>query len=428
MSFQKKLTSPLSDELSQAELSRSHAKLASRLKSAIKDTGGLSAILSKTEISKAQLTRYLQGSPIPSTRLLSLAKILNVSAGWLLGETSASKNMFFQESAHARDNFEKLLRLLQRYDVERAFLPTEISRVMEIIMISQHHALEHEGAHNPLSDYDLENGLNFLNTIRRNDWLDVYVDGCAYYSEHGSSSLHEYWSSKWSAICQEAFKTHFTREPMITDYFARLNLVVRDQHLKVMQTWIAHVCEIFSAKAKIDILDAGCGNGRHLVYLHQVSDRFNLAGIDASSAAIEQFCKVHERNQKLPPNCTQIGDFMALPYADASFDAYQSIANLMFIPLIPDSLDIGVGLALREARRVLRKGGCMMFLIRSQSPDEFFPVFQCSHAPQALQKLLDKAGFQTAKRIPVTLNELGLPGTRFGRGLKHQELWITHTL
>jgi hypothetical protein len=98
------------------------------------------------------------------------------------------------------------------------------------------------------------------------------------------------------------------------------------------------------------------------------------------------------------------------------------------LPPIPDSLDIGVGLALREARRVLRKGGCMMFLIRSQSPDEFFPVFQCSHAPQALQKLLDKAGFQKAKRIPVTLNELGLPGTRFGRGLKHQELWITHTL
>lgn len=373
-----------------------------------------------SNISRAQLTRYLGGAPIPSDKLQSLASALGVTASWLLCDESASRESVSSALIRARQLSERLLRLLQRYDIDRALLPSEIARVMEIIALSQHYTVQtHE--EDPYTDYDLEKGVDFLSAMRKNDWLDVYVDGCHHYAKHGPAAMQPTWAGKWAKIIQEAMTHHFSKEPMVTDYFIRLNIPIWDAHLKVMQQWLKFLCEKFP-KGSISLLDLGCGNGRHMVYLHNASDRFALTGIDTSTPAIE-LCHQHVKAGRLPAGCIQQADFFNISYPDASFDCCMSVANLQFLPLVPGSLDVGVGRALFEASRILKPGGYMLILTRALTPDEFFPNFQASHTPELLQQMFAQTGFQVISQDPIQLKELGLPGSRFGRGLSHQDIW-----
>lgn len=399
------------------------ADTGTRLRTAMRQAGGLAAVAQKSGISRAQLTRYLNGTPIPSDRLTELAPVLGVSPAWLLGDTAATRERFGSTLERTRALTEHLLQLLQRYHVEKAFLPSEISYTLKLMLASQHHAIEQRGEEKPFSNYDMENGLNFLNNIRKNDWLEVYVDGCTHYAEWGIEAMQSHWASKWAMIVQEAFKLHFTKEPLLTDYFVRLNIPIRDNHLRMMQNWVAFLLGQFPPHRKISVLDAGCGNGRHMIYLNQLGDRFDVRGIDSSPAALE-FCRIHAVKGNLPKNSVTEGDFMSLPFEEDTFDAVMSIANLQFIPLVPDSLNIGLGRALYEMARVLKPGGYALLLIRSESADEFFPVFQCSHKPEDIMNLLATCGLKKVRCEPLRLKEIGLPGSHLGRGLEHQDIWV----
>lgn len=61
--------------------------LAVRLRQAIKSAGGTRRCAQRIGISEASLYRYYAGTPIPSDKLVAIANTLNVSIGWLFGET-----------------------------------------------------------------------------------------------------------------------------------------------------------------------------------------------------------------------------------------------------------------------------------------------------------------------------------------------------
>ena len=74
-----------------------------------------------------------------------------------------------------------------------------------------------------------------------------------------------------------------------------------------------------------------------------------------------------------------VGDAMALPFADNSFDVYTISFGIRNVTRIPD--------ALSEAYRVLRPGGRLMVLEFSQLPNE------------GLQKLYDLYSFNVIPRM-----------------------------
>ncbi|MGE0444615.1 MAG: class I SAM-dependent methyltransferase [Vicinamibacterales bacterium] len=99
------------------------------------------------------------------------------------------------------------------------------------------------------------------------------------------------------------------------------------------------------------VLDAGCGDGRNLVYL--LSHGVNCFGIDRDPAAI---ARVQARAARLAPDVPAwqfvVGELDALPWGDASMDAVICSAVLHF------SRDAAHCLAqLVELWRVLAPGG-----------------------------------------------------------------------
>ncbi len=104
-----------------------------------------------------------------------------------------------------------------------------------------------------------------------------------------------------------------------------------------------------------EILDLGCGAGRHLVYLGSLG--FSVHGMDLSENGL-----LHTRAwlwaEELPAWLVK-GDMTCLPYQDDSFDAVISIHVIFHNPLakMRDSI--------AEVYRVLRPGGLALLTFQS---------------------------------------------------------------
>jgi len=102
----------------------------------------------------------------------------------------------------------------------------------------------------------------------------------------------------------------------------------------------------------LDVLDAGCGEGRTARILARQGAR--MTGIDLSTRMIE-LARAEERREPLGVRY-EVGSVAEMPtFADAGFDAVISVMALMDCPDYQG--------ALREFARVLRPGGMLAYVI-----------------------------------------------------------------
>ncbi|NJL04278.1 MAG: class I SAM-dependent methyltransferase [Chloroflexaceae bacterium] len=102
---------------------------------------------------------------------------------------------------------------------------------------------------------------------------------------------------------------------------------------------------LYQHRRDLAILDAGCGTGGNLHFLHRYTDQGGrLVGLDRERLALEL---------AQPPHMGALlqGSVLALPFADHSFDLVTSF-DVLYHRGVPDEVA-----ALCEARRVLRHGG-----------------------------------------------------------------------
>src|SRR6476659_1262437 len=77
------------------------------------------------------------------------------------------------------------------------------------------------------------------------------------------------------------------------------------------------------------VLDAGCGDGRNLVYF--LRNRFNCFAADRDPAAVDAVRGLARRlGPELPTENAHVGELDALPWADGSMDAVVCSAVLHF--------------------------------------------------------------------------------------------------
>ena len=118
-----------------------------------------------------------------------------------------------------------------------------------------------------------------------------------------------------------------------------------------MGRWSARLAPLFLDFARMRdggrVLDVGCGTGILCREVVSTAPRSEVVGIDPAKPFIEYA----RANSSGPRVQYDIGDALALPYPDASFDQSLSLLVLMFIPQGEK--------AAGEMRRVTRPGGAV---------------------------------------------------------------------
>ncbi|MBN2016341.1 class I SAM-dependent methyltransferase [Candidatus Dojkabacteria bacterium] len=106
-----------------------------------------------------------------------------------------------------------------------------------------------------------------------------------------------------------------------------------------------------------NILDLGCGSGRHAIFLAQ--EGFKVTGIDFSKEAIS-LAKKWAKNYKLKIKFETGNIHKELKYKDGSFDGILAIDSIHYDTR--DSLEF----TLKESKRVLKQGGLAFITLPTQ--------------------------------------------------------------
>ena len=157
---------------------------------------------------------------------------------------------------------------------------------------------------------------------------------------------------------------------------------------------------------KIELLDAGCGNGRLFEYLK--NQPVNYTGIDNNRTLISI------AKQKNSSILFKHGDLLKLPFPSEKFDSVWCIAVLHHIPTKTLQLK-----ALRELKRVIKKDGKLLLTIWDlwqpkyknfiQAKTKFAMIpwgekklvqrFYYAFTDAEIKDLLKKTGFKKIKKV-----------------------------
>ena len=117
---------------------------------------------------------------------------------------------------------------------------------------------------------------------------------------------------------------------------------------------IPAVVKLFRKRDVKNILDLGCGSGRHLVYL--AKHGFNVYGFDISEHGI-RIAKDWLKEEKLNANLKIGSIYKKFPYRDNSFDA------VICIQTIHHSRLKNIQKAIKEIERVLKPNGLLFVTV-----------------------------------------------------------------
>jgi len=132
----------------------------------------------------------------------------------------------------------------------------------------------------------------------------------------------------------------------------------------VDEWWRRRAVRELAAPPRGRILDLCCGTGDLSFHLARSDATLSIAALDFCEPMLDGARARAKREKRAAQVDFQLGDVMALPFADASFDGAImgfSLRNVVDIPA-----------TLREARRVLKPGARFVNLDVSKAPNPLF--------------------------------------------------------
>jgi ubiquinone/menaquinone biosynthesis C-methylase UbiE len=124
------------------------------------------------------------------------------------------------------------------------------------------------------------------------------------------------------------------------------NSAVPPTKLAQARSFLKILCGKFHGDQKVNVLDAGCGDGAHAAVIGEFLREFNYTGIDISQQAIAKCRLAFKDHYNIR---FEIGDIYDLKYDDDCFDIVFSYGVIAYMP-DPQK-------ALRELSRVVRPNG-----------------------------------------------------------------------
>jgi ubiquinone/menaquinone biosynthesis C-methylase UbiE len=155
-----------------------------------------------------------------------------------------------------------------------------------------------------------------------------------------------------------------------------------------------------------DVLDLGCGGGRHAAQALAAAHRYT--GVDLSAAQLEL------ARRRLPEASFIQADVTALELEPASFDAVVSLFMLGHIPRSEQEP------LLRKIATWLRPGGVLLATLGTADADDVVdedwlgaPMFFASFDEETNRRLLERTGFELEEARVVPFDEPGHGLVRF---------------
>jgi ubiquinone/menaquinone biosynthesis C-methylase UbiE len=137
------------------------------------------------------------------------------------------------------------------------------------------------------------------------------------------------------------------------------------------------------------VLEIGFGAGRTVAEVARRATQGRVAGVDFSPEMVRQASRHNRGAIQAGRVELKLGDVMALPYADDTFDKAFCVGTIYYWP-------DPVG-ALREMRRVLKPGGRLVLLARDKEALAQNPAFVIgnyqAYTREELTALFTEAGF-----------------------------------
>lgn len=369
--------------------------------------GGKRALATASQISEAQLYRYMGGeSAIPHDRLLALAQAAKVDAGWLLtghgtpeGPLPSDPRPPFRPALLTQiiQVFEELL-----VEYDKPFTPRQRARAITFM----YEALRHEevlfGTPLEIDRARLISVLHYLGDETFDDALQLLSDLHQADQDKNLSDLisnNPLWTIRLTNLvsrCSRNWHDSYSGEA----YFQRMGIQLIPKSSSTLLDMVK-LARKYTGKNELRWLDTGCGNGRELSFLFRHVQDIQLKGLEISSQGC-RLAKDMEASSKLPTDSVLQGDFRSIPFNNDSFDVIYSRMSLFCTPYLPQS-NMGAEEFFNEATRVLAPSGLLMVSTVFGEGRNYLPLVQY-HTPQTLKDLAQHAGLET-----ISIHELEPP-------------------
>lgn len=366
-----------------------------RLKYCVDQVGTQVDFVKQADISRSQLSRYLDGaSKPPIDRLVNIAKTSGVNLTWLVTGTGTPCKVEEQHLSFNYKLLEDVIKVFEETLMEyngATITPTQKSILIPLIQAEMEHEKSLNVSSGQLDASEMHNVLDYASSINSNNMLESYRNYTFdMLSDHSDTSDEKKIGTFVNTVCSASHGYFSTATG--ANYCNRTQDILNTYSLKsvykIMETLFTRV-----KTDNINMLDLGCGSGRYLQYIHKNYDRIKVQGIEPSNLPYS-VCKEREISGQLPNGSIVRGDARNLPYQDNSFEFVFSKAVLHWMPNFKNSAQ-GANKVFSEVSRILKPGGAFYFDMRhhKDSIREYLP-FNQTYSKESVQFLAAKHGFK----------------------------------
>lgn len=362
--------------------------LAGRLAYCTELAGGKRAMSLKTGISEAQLFRYINGDhDISVNRLQAVAQAVSLDVTWLLsGKENGQKRPDFKPEL-LQDIVQQVEEILLDNPVR--FTPKQKSKAYSLIYDAISQEAE-QSSENALDKGMLLHIIEYLSPLRAADEIGTYHNLLSKFNDMQQLSepealMFERLVGIGNAASYEGLSGQI--------YYDRVGYSLGPEASAILLNMVALVSRKDPSR-KLNWLDIGCGNSRHLAFLKQHAPHLQLHGIDQSALAT----KLNEnlvKAGKLSSGTFQQADVSSLPYEDNSMDVIFWRQGLYSIPYFPQH-PFGLNQVAKEISRVLNKGGHVQ-IMSVYGQKTFGLTFLQEHDERSIRKVFEPCGLELFK-------------------------------
>lgn len=370
--------------------------LAGRLAACVEKAGGKRSLAAASVISEAQLFRYLNGlSDIPSERIITIAKAAGVNPGWLLTGDEIAREA---AQANPRPPFRPELmqftaRMLDEFLVEyqRTFSPRLKSQILTLMYEALRHEEILEKKEVFPNKFQMLCALTFMESLKTEEEMEIYHEAMSIL-EYKKSNLqnHVELLKMFCRLIVKGYENYYNSYTGNVYYDRMGTTVLLKKTEEKFKEWLELSFNLIGS-SDLNLLDIGCGNGKHLNYMQQTFPKLKLHGVDISAQAIE-LCKKMESMEILPEGTAKVGDCTQLPYPNQSMNLIHCRNVLHYVPYLPDT-GMGLEAAWKEIVRVLKPKGTVLMTVPLGEGRSYMQFTQLLTMEQ-LQELAEKNGLK----------------------------------